>query len=67
MLFQMFRHFVLTKTNVFYGLIMFLMGIVTLFIDSEPGVVDATPFIVLSFLGFCFIFFVKPSDIQKIL
>lgn len=64
MLFRAFCHFVLTKTNVFYGILFFFTGLITLVIEVEPGVRDATPFVVMAFLGFLLIFFVKPEDCQ---
>lgn len=64
MLFWAFCKFVTTKTNVFYGIVFFLCGIATMLIEVEPGVRDATPFLVLTVIGFLFIFFVKPEECQ---
>ena len=62
MMFRAFCDFVLSKTNVMYGILFFIAGLISLFIEVEPGVYDGTPFVFLSVLGFVLIFFVKPED-----
>lgn len=58
------RNFILNYVNVIYGITLFVFGIISAIVEVEPGVHDLTPFIVFAFVGFIFIFYVKPEEFR---
>lgn len=57
----MLKKIITTKANVVYGIILLIVGMATLLVESEPGHVDATPFVIMAVFGFISIFYLKPE------